>query len=98
MQRPPTTSEKVLERKLREGVEALGGMCIKLLSVLVNGLPDRMILLPGARICFVEVKSTGKRQSPVQKRIAGCIRALGFPVHVVDNEEQLNKLLKAWSQ
>jgi len=90
-------SEKTIERKLRQGVEDLGGMCIKLLSILFKGLPDRLILLPGARVCFVETKSTGDTQSPMQKHITKRLRALGFDVYVVDTEEKLKKLLTLWS-
>ena len=40
------TSEKVFERTLSKYVNDKGGIAVKLLSQFVNGLPDRMYLLP----------------------------------------------------
>ena len=52
------TSEKVFERTMSKYVENKGGMAVKLLSQFINGLPDRMYLLPGGTAIFVEFKST----------------------------------------
>ena len=54
-----SASEKVLEAELRERCKALGWMCIKLTSQYQRGLPDRLILMPGGRVCFAEIKTTG---------------------------------------
>ena len=56
--------EKVIERKLRDGVKKLGrgAKCLKFESPGTSGVPDRMILLPGGRIVFVELKQVGKRE------------------------------------
>lgn len=80
-----TGSEKTIEDRLKEGVESeCAGMCIKLYSVFFTGLPDRMLLFPGARIVFVELKSTGKKQSGRQQYVSKQLRALGFTVLVID--------------
>ena len=44
--------EKVIERKLRDGVKKLGGgaQCLKFESPGTSGVPDRLILLPGGRV------------------------------------------------
>ena len=56
--------EKVIERKLRDGVKKLGGgaQCLKFESPGTSGVPDRMILLPGGHTVFVELKQVGKRE------------------------------------
>lgn len=79
------TSEKVFERTLSKYVNDKGGIAVKLLSQFVNGLPDRMYLLPGGRALFVEFKSTGKKPTRIQEHIIGRIRKLGFTVLVVDS-------------
>lgn len=79
------TSEKVFERTLSKYVNDKGGIAVKLLSQFVNGLPDRMYLLPGGRALFVEFKSTGKKPTRIQEHIIGRIRKLGFIVLVVDS-------------
>ena len=86
-------SEKLFERKLREVVARLGGIALKLLSPSFTGLPDRLVLMPGGRLWFVELKSTGKKQSPRQKVVSDLLRRLGFIVWVIDNEITLSEFL-----
>lgn len=81
------TSEKVFERTLSKYVDDTGGMAVKLLSQFLRGLPDRMFLLKGGRVLFVEFKSTGKKPTKIQEYIHKRIQALGFPVLVVDSAE-----------
>ena len=81
------TSEKVFERTLSKYVEDIGGMAVKLLSQFLRGLPDRMFLLKGGVVIFVEFKSTGKKPTKIQEYIHKRIQALGFPVIVVDSVE-----------
>lgn len=81
------TSEKVFERTLSKYVNDKGGIAVKLLSQFVNGLPDRMYLLPGGRALFVEFKSTGKKPTKIQEHIIDRIRRVGFTVLVVDSPE-----------
>lgn len=86
------TSEKVFERTMSKYVESKGGMAIKLLSQFINGLPDRMYLLPGGTAIFVEFKSTGCKTRPIQCVILDRIAALDFNVRVVSNPEEYNDL------
>nr|DAH57043.1 MAG TPA: Nuclease [Caudoviricetes sp.] len=91
------TSEKVFERELSKFVEGSGGMAVKLLSQFVKGLPDRMFLLPGGAVVFVEFKSTGKRPTKIQSYIHAKIQALGFLVYLVDSVksyEEVKGLIK----
>ena len=88
-----TESEKVLEAELRERCKALGWMCIKLTSQYQRGLPDRLILMPGGRVCFVEIKTTGKKPTALQKVTHERLRALGYRVEVVDTTERLDNLI-----
>lgn len=81
------TSEKVFERTLSKYVDDTGGMAVKLLSQFLRGLPDRMFLLKGGRVLFVEFKSTGKKPTKIQEYVHKRIQALGFPVLVVDSVE-----------
>ena len=86
-------SEKVLEKYLVSEVKSLGGWAVKLLSGLVTGLPDRLILLPGGVVAFVEVKTTGKKATPRQLIVHKKLRALGFRVEVVDSREGINNFI-----
>lgn len=74
--------ESTLENKLKERIERAGGLCLKWTSPGFTGVPDRIVLLPDARILFVEVKRPGLKDgmSPRQKRVAQQLRDLGFTV------------------
>ena len=88
-----SASEKVLEAELRERCKTLGWMCIKLTSQYQRGLPDRLILMPGGRVCFVEIKTTGKKPTALQRLTHERLRALGYRVEVVDTNESLDNLI-----
>jgi len=86
-------SEKLIEKTLAAEVKKLGGWSLKLLCQFVTGLPDRLVLLPGGVIFFVEVKSTGKKPTTIQLLIHERLRRLGFRVEVIDSLKQLNQIL-----
>lgn len=90
-------SEKTLERLLKNYVEGkLKGMCLKLLSAHITGLPDRLCLFPGGKILFVELKTTNKKPQKIQLFIHNKLRSLGFRVEVVDTSEQIRKIIKEY--
>jgi hypothetical protein len=57
-------------------------------------MPDRIVLMPGGRIWFVELKTTGKKPTPRQEFVIGWLRKLGFEVWVIDTQELLNEFEK----
>ena len=85
--------ERDIERKLVKAVKAEGGMCPKLISPGTDGMPDRMVLLPEARIGFVEVKAPGQKPRPLQECRHERLRQLGFLVFVLDEPEQIPKII-----
>lgn len=85
-----TQLEKDIEQKLRREVERRGGRCLKWVCPGWSGVPDRIILLPGARIYFVETKRPkGGKLSALQLKWAQWLKGLGFPWFVVWNEYEL---------
>jgi hypothetical protein len=81
----------VIEKYLRLGVKRLGGLCIKLNPFGYAGIPDRLVLLPGGRMCFVELKRpVGGKYEPLQLRWHSKLRQLGFTVHVCRTKEQVD--------
>ena len=86
--------EKDIEQKLVKAVKNQGGMCPKLVCPGVNGMPDRMVLMPGRHIAFVEVKAPGKKPRPLQVMRHKQLRQLGFQVHVLDDPEQIPGILQ----
>ena len=92
--------EKETERKLVRAVKRVGGICPKFVSPGMDGMPDRMILLPGGMIGFVEVKAPGRKPRILQVRRHRQLRNLGFPVFVLDDPEQILDIIgevEKWS-
>lgn len=89
--------EKEVERYLRKQVkERLGGMALKFVSPGMNGVPDRIILMPGARICFVETKAPGEKLRKLQRYVCGLIVNLGFPVYRIDTKAKVDAFIQEW--
>ena len=89
-----TTSEKWIEKTLCNEVKKLGGWAIKLPSYLLNGLPDRLILMPQGRAYFAETKSKGASPSRIQELIINKIKKLGFAVFVIYDRATLDEAIK----
>jgi len=85
--------EKELERKLVQAVKAMGGLAPKFVSPGFDGMPDRIVLIPGGKIGFVEVKRKGENPSPLQVSRHGMLRRLGFKVYILDDEEKIGGIL-----
>ena len=87
-------SEKYLELKLRDEVKKRGGLCFKWTSPGQSGVPDRIVFAPDGTIHFVEVKSSGKKQSTGQVLFSRRIEKLGHTTHVIDDAEKLKAFLE----
>ncbi|WMI82356.1 VRR-NUC domain-containing protein [Anaerotignum sp. MB30-C6] len=85
--------EKYIEQKLVTTVKSMGGMAPKFVSPGIDGMPDRIVLLPMGRIAFVECKATGKKMRPLQKKRKKQLEALGFLVYCLDDIEQIGGIL-----
>lgn len=87
-------NEKYIERKLTEAVKKLGGLAPKFVSPGLDGVPDRIVLLPHGKIAFVELKAEGEKLRPLQVRRKRQLESLGFSVYCVDSTEQIGEVLK----
>ena len=85
--------EKIIEQHLVKAVKNSGGIAPKLVSPGFAGMPDRLVLLPGGKIGFVEVKAPGKEPRPLQVARHGLLRRLGFKVYILDAPEQIGGIL-----
>ena len=70
--------EKVLERKLVRAVRNSGGLALKFVSPGMAGVPDRLLLFPGGRMAFCELKAPGEKLRPLQVHRMDQLGYLGF--------------------
>ncbi len=87
-------NEKNIEQKLVEAVKRAGGLAPKFVSPGWSGVPDRIVLLPGGSMAFVELKAPRKRMRPVQLRRKRQLENLGFMVLCVDKVEEITSVIK----
>lgn len=80
--------ERDVEAWLRRQIERLGGKAMKFVSPGNNGVPDRIAILPGGKVWFIELKKRGEKQSELQKWQAEQLRKLGCNVATVAGMEQ----------
>ena len=85
--------EKNIEAALVRATGNRGGICPKFTSPGMDGMPDRLVLLPHGRFCFVEVKARGEKPRPLQVHKHKQLRRLGFKVYVLDGPEQIEGIL-----
>ena len=87
--------EKQIEKHLVNRVEARGGLAVKFPPLFFAGFPDRIVLMPGGRVVFVELKAPGQRPRALQERVHDRLRGLGFRVEVVDSVEGADLFLRS---
>ena len=85
--------EKDIEQYLRLETKKRGGLALKFVSPGFTGVPDRLILFPGAIIVFVEIKDTGKKLRPRQDYVKRQFENLGFRVEKIDSKQQVKNFL-----
>lgn len=85
--------EKYIESKLVNEVKKRGGICPKWVSPSFDGVPDRLVFLPGRHFGMVEVKATGEKPRPLQLSRHRLFKRLGFKVYVLDDADDIKTIL-----
>ena len=87
--------EKTIENKLKATVKDMGGIAFKFNAPGINGVPDRLVLLPHGKLAFIELKAPGKEMRPLQVHRKKQLEQLGFSVYCIDSAEQIGGVLDA---
>jgi Holliday junction resolvase len=94
MPKKPNVKESVIERELVARVKAAGGFCLKVTVLGRRGFPDRLVILPGGKVCLVELKRPrGSRISIHQGEYIKLLMALNVDCFIVKNAEDIARLL-----
>lgn len=75
--------ESAIEAKLGKMVRTQGGLYFKFVSPGNPGVPDRIVILPGGRIIFVELKTEVGRLAAIQKWQIAEMQKRGMDVRVL---------------
>lgn len=86
--------ESDIEKAFVREVKKHNGLPLKLISPGWAGAPDRLVLLPGGRAVFVELKAPGKKPRPLQRKRAAELQALGFQVYSLDSIESVERFIR----
>ena len=94
--------ERDIEAALVRMVKEQRGMALKWVCPGWSGVPDRIILLPGGKVIFAELKRPkGGRVATLQTWWAQRLRQLGFTHVFIKNREDiaaLEELIKEWDE
>ena len=90
--------ERQVEQALIREVRKHGGIAPKLTSPGTAGMPDRIVILPGGHICFVELKAPGQQPRPIQLRQMARLTNLGCMVRTIDHPNQIQELIEEIQQ
>lgn len=85
--------EREVEQALVREVRKAGGIAPKFTSPGNAGMPDRLIILPGGHIAFVELKAPGQKPRPLQIRQMARLTDLGCMVRTLDHPNQIPGLI-----
>jgi hypothetical protein len=90
--------EKPIEARLKSRIaDVLHGTAYKFTSPQRRSVPDRLCLLPGGVVFFVECKATGKKPTPAQLGEHRRLRGLDFLVFIVDSYEDVDLIVDVYS-
>lgn len=87
-------AEREIEKKLVDGVRKLGGRAYKFVSPGNDGVPDRIVVLPGISPVFVELKTETGRLSSLQNVQIKRLKDLGQDVRVLYGLEDVKRFLE----
>ena len=86
--------ESTIERRLTNGVKNTGGLALKFVSPGHAGVPDRIVLLPGGKLMFVELKTETGNLTPLQINTQNRLRLLGFDVRTLYGKQYVDRFLE----
>lgn len=91
-------SEKALEKYLTKLAAEHGLLCLKYSNPNMVGFPDRLIVLPGNAVVWIELKSKGKKPAKVQQLRIADLRNRGHYVWIIDSREKVDELFTKYRE
>lgn len=86
-------TEKQIEAYLVKKIKQLGGKAYKFVSPGNAGVPDRILILPGGKIIFAELKKPGGKTTPLQDVQITALSKLGCEVGIISSIEGADRCI-----
>lgn len=83
--RNPNPLEKDIEKKVCDHAKALGCLVYKFTSPAKRSVPDRLFVMPGGIVFFIEFKRRGEKPTPAQALEISKLKEKGAQVFIIDN-------------
>lgn len=90
--------EYAVEKHLVQKTQEYGGLCLKFTSPGVAGVPDRIVILPGGKIGFVETKAPGRRPRLLQRAVIRDLYRRGCRVATIDNLKSVEGFVRRFAK
>lgn len=88
--------EAKIEQSFRRQVKQHGGLALKFVSPGYSGVTDRIAILPGGKVVFVEIKAPGGKLSALQIQFGRMLEHYGCEYYVVWCEEDIKKFIEIY--
>lgn len=86
--------EAAIEARLVKMVRSRGGLCYKFVSPSNPGVPDRIVITPGGRTIYVELKTEIGRLANIQRWQLDEMRRRGADVRVLKGLEEVKAFVE----
>lgn len=92
------TLESSIEKYFKTQCEKRGWLCLKIVSPSRRGLPDRLVIRPGGKVDFVEIKRLSGGLSGPQRVMLKRLRAFSVGAYVIWSKEDAQALINRWEE
>lgn len=86
--------EAAIEARLVKMVRSRGGLCYKFVSPSNPGVPDRIVITPGGRTIYVELKTEIGRLANIQRWQLDEMRRRGADIRVLKGLEEVKAFVE----
>ena len=84
--------EREVEKMLVDGIRKLGGRAFKWVSPGNDGVPDRIVVLPGLPAIFVELKTITGRLTSLQRGCYMMFKPHGYQQYCINKIIEIKKI------
>ena len=86
-------NEKQLEKQFTQAVSKAGGKAYKFVSPTTAGMPDRLVIFPGGKVGFIELKAPGQKARPLQVHRLEELNGYGMYARVLDSPHDIQEVI-----